>query len=133
MALDHISIGVTDMKRARAFYDAVLAPLGITPIWPIEYQGQLVTTGYGETQEKAFFWIGLPINRQAATSGNGVHIAFLAPNRAAVDAFYVAAMDQGAIDDGGPGPRHEYHPNYYAAFVRDRDGNKIEAVCHAPE
>ena len=65
--------------------------------------------------------------------GNGVHIAFTAPNRAAVDAFYLAALEQGGVEDGAPGLRSEYHPDYYGAFVRDPDGNKIEAVSHQAE
>jgi len=133
MSLDHVSIGVTSMKRAKTFYDAVLAPLGMNPVMPQSSGGQLVGVGYGENAEHPTFWIGLPVNGQSATMGNGVHIAFHAKTRAAVDDFYLAAMDQGGIEDGKPGVREQYHPNYYAAFVRDPDGNKIEACCHAPE
>ena len=75
----------------------------------------------------------LPINGDAASAGNGVHVAFSAADHAAVDAFYLAAMESGGSDEGGPGHRVEYHPHYYGAFVRDPDGNKIEACCHAPE
>lgn len=132
MSLDHVSIGVTDMKRAKAFYDAALAPLGVTPVMPVEIAGQLVGLGYGAAG-KPDFWIGAPINGRPATAGNGVHIAFRAAARAHVDAFYQAAIGQGGVDDGGPGLRTHYHPNYYGAFVRDPDGNKVEAVCHAPE
>lgn len=127
--LDHVSIGVTNVKRSKAFYDAVLAPLGMAPAMPIEIQGQLVGVGYGKPG-KPSFWIQLPINGQPASMGNGVHIAFRADAREAVDAFYLAALDQGGIDDGKPGLRSEYHPDYYGAFVRDPDGNKIEAVSH---
>lgn len=132
MPLDHVSVGVTDMRKAQALYDPMLAPLGVKPVYPVDIGGMLVAIGYGEAADKAVFWIQLPINRQPASMGNGVHIAFQAPTRAAVDAFYLAALANGAIDDGGPGLRTEYHPNYYAAFIRDADGNKIEAVCHAP-
>lgn len=132
MAIDHISVGVSNMQRAKAFYDAALAPLGMQPIYPVEINGKLVGVGYG-TGGNPSFWIQLPINGQAATMGNGVHIAFRAERRAAVDAFFLAALDKGGIEDGRPGLRTEYAPDYYAAFVRDPDGNKIEAVCHAHE
>lgn len=131
--LDHISIGVTSMKRSKAFYDAVLAPLGMRLVMPVEIGGQLVGAGYGDDPAKPVFWIGLPVNGQPATMGNGVHVAFGASTRAAVDDFYLAALDQGGIEDGKPGLREQYHPTYYAAFVRDPDGNKIEACCHRAE
>lgn len=132
MSLDHVSIGVTNMKRSKAFYDAVLAPLGIAPVMPVEIGGQLMGLGYG-AGAKPDFWIGMPVNGQPASMGNGVHIAFHAATRAQVDDFYLAALDQGGIEDGKPGPRGHYHANYYGAFVRDPDGNKIEACCHAPD
>ncbi|MDX2234998.1 MAG: VOC family protein [Hyphomonadaceae bacterium] len=132
MSLDHVSIGVTHVKRAKAFYDAVLAPLGMAPVMPVTVGGQLVGVGYGDDPHKPTFWIQLPVNAQPASQGNGVHIAFSAPTRAAVDDFYLAAMEAGGIEDGKPGLREQYHPAYYAAFVRDPDGNKIEACCHAP-
>jgi catechol 2,3-dioxygenase-like lactoylglutathione lyase family enzyme len=128
MALDHVSIGVANMDRAKRFYDAVLAPLAMTPVTPVEINGTLVGVGYGSGRPA--FWIQFPINMQPATSGNGMHIAFTAPSRAAVDAFYLAALEHGGIEDGAPGLRTEYHPGYYAAFVRDPDGHKIEAVHH---
>jgi len=130
MALDHVSVGVADMKKAKAFYDAVLAPLGMVPVMPVEISGRLVGLGYGDDGHPSF-WIQFPINGQAASMGNGVHIGFRAKTRADVDAFYLAALEHGGIDDGAPGLRHEYHPNYYGAFVRDPNGNKIEACCHA--
>ena len=77
MSIDHVSVGVTNMKRAKAFYDATLAPLGMIPVFPVEMGGQLVGVGYG-TANKPSFWIQLPINGQAASMGNGVHIASLA-------------------------------------------------------
>jgi catechol 2,3-dioxygenase-like lactoylglutathione lyase family enzyme len=132
MSIDHVSVGVTNMKRSKAFYDSVLAPLGMAPIMPIEIGGQLVGVGYG-ARGKPSFWIQFPVNGQAASMGNGVHIAFNADTREAVDAFFLAAMDQGGVEDGRPGLRSEYHPDYYGAFVRDPDGNKIEACCHTHE
>lgn len=131
MALDHVSVGVADIARAKRFYDSALAPLGLSPLMPVEINGQLLGVGYGE--RAPVFWIQYPINRQPATTGNGVHIAFTAPNRAAVDAFYLAALSNGGVEDGGPGLRTEYHPNYYGAFVRDPDGNKVEACHHAAQ
>jgi len=130
--LDHVSVGVSNMKRSKAFYDAALAPLGMTPIFPVEFGGQLVGVGYG-ADNKPSFWIQLPINGQPATMGNGVHIAFRADKREAVDAFFLAALEQGGVEDGRPGLRTEYHPDYYGAFVRDPDGNKIEACSHLHE
>jgi len=132
MAIDHVSVGVTNIRRSKAFYDAALAPLGMEPIYPVEIKGQLVGVGYG-AQGKPSFWIQLPINGQPASMGNGVHIAFRANLRAAVDAFFLAALEQGGVEDGRPGLRTEYHPDYYGAFVRDPDGNKIEAVSHGHE
>lgn len=132
MAIDHVSVGVTNMKRSKAFYDAALAPLGMAPVYPVEIGGQLVGVGYG-AGNKPSFWIQLPINGQAATMGNGVHIAFHANDRQAVDAFFLAAMEYGGVEDGRPGLRTEYHPDYYGAFVRDPDGNKIEACSHGHE
>jgi len=133
MAIDHVSVGVTNIKRSKAFYDAALAPLGMTPVMPIEIKGQLVSVGYGTGPGIPSFWIQLPINGQPASMGNGVHIAFRAPTREAADAFYLAAIEQGGIEDGRPGLRTEYHPDYYGAFVRDPDGNKIEACSHRHE
>lgn len=130
MAIDHVSVGVTNMARAKRFYDAALAALGLAPVTPVEVSGQLVGVGYG-LPEAPSFWIQLPLNGQPASMGNGVHIAFRAATRNAVDAFYLAALEQGGVEDGRPGLRTEYHPNYYGAFVRDPDGNKLEAVCHA--
>ena len=132
MSIDHISVGVSNMQRSKSFYDAALAPLGMSPVYPVEINGKLVGVGYG-VGENATFWIQLPLNGQAATQGNGVHIAFRAEHRAGVDDFFLAALDKGGIEDGRPGLRTEYSPDYYAAFVRDPDGNKIEAVCHAHE
>jgi catechol 2,3-dioxygenase-like lactoylglutathione lyase family enzyme len=90
--------------------------------------------GYGK-DGKPFFWLSNDVQHVAADGahGTGIHIAFTAENRSAVDAFYAAAMAQGGRDNGAPGARPHYHPNYYAAFVIDPDGFNVEAVCHAPE
>jgi len=125
--IDHVSLGVTDLERSRVFYDAVLKPLGVTRLH--DYDGGL---GYG-VGEKANFWIGTPLDAgRPVRAGGGTHVAFTAPDRKAVDEFHRAALAAGAEDDGKPGLRPIYHPNYYGAFVLDPDGHKIEACCHAP-
>ena len=133
MPIGHVSIGVRDMKKAQAFYDAVLAAIGYKQVMPVVVGGQTVAIGYGEQPAKPEFWIGFPYNQAPASAGNGMHIAFDCATRAQVDAFYLAAIDKGGRDDGKPGLRHEYHPDYYGAFVLDPDGNKIEACCHTHE
>ncbi len=120
--LDHVTIGVSDLDRAKAFYDRALAALGIERLYA---EGQNFA-GYG-ADNKAFFWIGA----QDAVH-NSMHIAFSAPDRATVNAFYAAALAGGGRGNGPPGLRPHYHPNYYGAFVLDPDGHNIEAVCHAP-
>jgi catechol 2,3-dioxygenase-like lactoylglutathione lyase family enzyme len=121
--LDHLSIQCEDVAAAAAFYDAVLAPLGGKRI--LEF-GDVI--GYGT--EFPDFWIG-PVNTGEAA--REVHIAFTAPDRATVDKFRDVAASRGAEILHEPRVWPEYHPNYYGAFVRDPDGNNVEAVCHAPE
>jgi catechol 2,3-dioxygenase-like lactoylglutathione lyase family enzyme len=120
--LDHVSIGVSNIAQAIAFYDRALAPLGIERL----YSEGTDAFGYG-ADKKAFFWIGL---REAIRTG--AHIAFAAKDRASVDAFHAAALAAGGRDNGGPGLRPHYHANYYGAFILDPDGHNIEAVCHRP-
>ena len=126
--IDHITFGVSDYARSAAFYDAALAPLGLTRLFvvPREHTGGVDVAGYGDT--RPFFWIA----GEDATRGK-LHIALTARDRATVDAFYKAAMAAGGTDNGGPGVRLHYHPGYYGAFVLDPDGHNIEAVCHTPE
>ena len=118
--LSHVSLGTNDLERAGAFYDTVLATLGIKRF--MEHPGAVA---WG----KAFpeFWLHEPIDGAAASAGNGSHVGFLSPSPEAVDAFHAAALDAGGTDDGAPGPRPQYGPPYYGCFVRDPDGNKIEA------
>ncbi len=123
----HATIGANDIPRAMAFYDAVFAPLGIRRFYTMDD-----AMAYGEP-EGAQVWILRPYDGGEARAGNGVHIAFLAPDRAAVRAFHEAAMIHGGTDEGAPGLRPHYHPHYYGAYVRDPEGNKIQAVCHAGE
>jgi catechol 2,3-dioxygenase-like lactoylglutathione lyase family enzyme len=120
--IDHISIAVRDLKKGEPFYTALLAPLGMTKLreWPD------AAIGFGKKYPE--FWI----NRRAAmdriAQDSGVHICLRAPDTATVDAFYAAALNAGGTSDGAPGLRAKYHTNYYAAFIRDPDGNRIEAV-----
>ncbi len=120
--LDHISLGVTDYARAKRFYDPVLATLGIALIWE---KPQMASYGIGKDDQ-----FGLQVDTGAARSGT--HLAFRAKDAASVDAFHKAALASGGRDDGPPGLR-PYAGSYYAAFVFDPDGNRIEAVFHGPE
>jgi catechol 2,3-dioxygenase-like lactoylglutathione lyase family enzyme len=121
--LDHLSIQCADVSVSAAFYDTVLAPLGGTRIMDF---GQAIGFGVPPMPD---FWVG-----QRATGGGfrESHIAFAAPDRAAVRAFFDAAVAAGAEALHEPRVWPEYHPNYYGAFVRDPDGNNVEAVCHLP-
>ncbi len=122
--LDHVSIQCADVAASGAFYDAVLAPLGGRRL--MEF-GLIIAYGIPPEPD---FWLG-PFD-----SGEGFresHIAFTAPDRPAVDAFYAAALDAGAEPLHEPRLWPEYHPNYYGAFVRDPAGNNVEAVCHQPD
>ena len=127
--LDHIGLAVADFDRARAFYQAALKPLGLGVVMEVtaEETGGDAQAGFGD-EGKPFFWIGT-----GAKPKGGAHVAFAARTRAEVDAFYAAAIAAGGRDNGAPGLRPHYHPNYYGAFVFDPDGNNIEAVCHRPE
>jgi catechol 2,3-dioxygenase-like lactoylglutathione lyase family enzyme len=126
--LDHITFAVADIGRSQTFYDRALAPLGIAAIVSVsaEQSGSDAFSGYGSAG-RAFFWIGggKPLIGR-------VHVAFVAESRAQVDAFYAAAIAAGATDNGGPGIRPHYDPDYYGAFVLDPDGHNIEAVCRLP-
>ena len=134
--IDHLSIGVSDLARAKRFYDDVLATIGCTCIFTVDVPGQgIVAHGYGETgSDHPRFWIGLPEKIDAGCNAKGgTHICFEAKRRADIDAFYAAAIKAGGKDNGKPGLRPHYHPNYYGAFAFDLDGNKIEACSHHPE
>lgn len=118
----HVSLGTNDFPRARKFYDAVLATLQMKCVMNYD-EG----AGYG--REMPEFWIQLPHDGQAANPGNGTHVCFGAASEQEVQDFHRTALAHGGEDEGKPGLRKEYSDNYYAAFVRDPDGNKIEAMC----
>src|SRR5580700_5341770 len=120
--IDHISIAVRDLKKAELFYLALLAPLGMAKLreWPD------AAVGFGKKYPE--FWINKRTAMGRVAEDSGVHICLRAPNSAAVDAFHAAALKAGGASDGPPGQRKEYHAGYYAAFIRDPDGNRIEAV-----
>ena len=119
---DHVGFPVSDLAASRAFYAAALAPLGVgvivdSPEW----------VAFGKAG-RAQFWLG-----GGGSVPSGVHLAFVAADRAEVRAFYQAALAAGGIDNGAPGLRPQYHPDYYGAFVLDPDGHNVEAVCRNPE
>jgi catechol 2,3-dioxygenase-like lactoylglutathione lyase family enzyme len=119
--LSHISIGTNQFNKAIAFYDQVLATLGCQRV--LAHPGAVA---YG--REYPEFWVQTPINGKPASIGNGSHFGFIAPNKAAVHEFYLAALAAGGTDEGAPGPRAEYGEPYYGCFVHDLDGHKIEAA-----
>jgi catechol 2,3-dioxygenase-like lactoylglutathione lyase family enzyme len=126
--LDHISLGVSDLERSRRFYDAALRPLGL--VRTVDFEGR--GSDYGAMAGQ--LGVEFTITVEARVSPlPGLHVCFRAPDRAAVRVFHAAALAAGGHDDGAPGVRAGYHPDYYAAFVVDPDGHRIEAVCHAPE
>jgi catechol 2,3-dioxygenase-like lactoylglutathione lyase family enzyme len=120
--MSHVSVGTNDYPRAKAFYDAVLATLQIGVV--MEHPG--IAVAYGRAFPE--FWVGLPHDGGKAAVGNGSHFGFLATSRAQVEAFHAKALQMGGVCDGPPGLRPLYGPQYYGAFVRDLDGNKIEAT-----
>lgn len=125
--IDHVGFAVSDLAVSRRFYEPALAPLGIGLLIEVTEEmtgGHGAHLGFGR-DGKPFFWIGT--GKQPSTS---THIAFAVSDQAAVDAFHSAALAAGGRDNGGPGLRPEYHPDYYGAFVLDPDGNNIEAVFH---
>jgi catechol 2,3-dioxygenase-like lactoylglutathione lyase family enzyme len=121
----HVTLGTNDWQRARPFWIAVMDTLG----HPVMFERDGGIAFGLPTGPKTF--IGAPFDGAEARPGNGVHIAYLVQNRAIVDAFHAAALANGGSDEGAPGLRPHYHPNYYGAYVRDPDGNKLQAVCHS--
>jgi hypothetical protein len=126
--IDHLGFSVRNHAESKAFYLAALAPLGIGVMMSVskeESGGPSDYTGFG-SNDKPYFWIG----EGTVPGAGGMHLAFVAQTRAQVDAFYRAAIAGGAKDNGAPGIRAHYHPNYYGAFVIDLNGVNLEAVCH---
>ena len=119
--IPHISVGTNNFERAVEFYDKVLSTLGCKQI--MKHPGAVA---YGK--EYPEFWVQTPYNGESATVGNGSHIGFIATTKGAVHAIHEAALSEGGADDGAPGPRPDYGDAYYGCFVRDLDGNKIEAT-----
>ena len=127
--IDHIGLNVRDVVRATEFYLKALAPLGYGIVMQVsaEETGHGAAVGFGAGQ-KPSFWIG-----EGEPMSGPMHVAFVAPSRAAVDAFYAAAIKAGGTDNGAPGLRPHYHADYYGAFVIGPDGHNVEAVCHRPQ
>ena len=127
--LDHVSIRVSDYTRSKGFYLAAFKPLGYDLVMEVspEETGGHSEAGFG-SKGRPHFWIG-----GGKPHKGRAHFAFMAKNRAAVDAFYAAALEAGGKDNGKPGLRPHYHADYYGAFVLDPDGHNIEAVCRLPE
>jgi catechol 2,3-dioxygenase-like lactoylglutathione lyase family enzyme len=126
--IDHIGLSVSDFEAAKGFYDQALAPLGmrLLAMVPEEFTDGVKVGGYGA--ERPIFWLG-----EGPAQVPPLHVAFSVESRAEVEAFHAAALAAGGTDNGAPGLRPHYHPDYYGAFVLDPDGNNIEAVCHKPE
>jgi catechol 2,3-dioxygenase-like lactoylglutathione lyase family enzyme len=123
--IDHLSVGVSDLARAGRFYDAVLAPLGFVRVLT---HARALGYGAAGARDETFAVVTTPQGGMLAADGS--HVAFRAPGRDAVDAFHAAGLANGGSDEGAPGLRPTYGPGYYAAFVRDPDGHRIEAVLH---
>ncbi len=127
MQISHIGIPVADIERSKVFYDRALAPLGMAvtmQVGPDQTESGGTAIGYGGEGDAGLFWIA-----DNETVGQGIHVAFTAESREQVDSFYREALAAGGTDNGAPGLRPQYAPNYYAAFVFDPDGANIEAVC----
>lgn len=128
----HIGLGVNNIEVSRSFYDGVMEVLGCNC-----HSSSDTWAGYGRPSDKTTgedsLWIGVPINDQPATYGNGTYVAINASDRTMVDRAYHMAISLGGVDEGKPGIRAQAHPNFYAAYVRDLDGNKLSFVCHKAE
>jgi catechol 2,3-dioxygenase-like lactoylglutathione lyase family enzyme len=124
----YITLGTTDLAKARAFYDAALSPLGYVLSGSDPDEIGYCMPGDSRTR----IWVTHPYNREPASFGNGSMVALEAPSRSAVDAFFAAGLSAGGSNEGAPGLR-PYSANFYAAYLRDPDGNKLSAVCERPE
>ncbi|PLW75191.1 glyoxalase [Cohaesibacter celericrescens] len=124
--MSHVSIGVTDYAKSRAFYEAVLATIGAKVVMEVDAPG-VQAAAFGKQFPE--FWVQTPHDGEKPSVGNGTHFGFLAPNNSAVRAFWDKAVELGASPDGEPGPRPHYGEAYYGCFLRDLDGHKIEAMA----
>jgi catechol 2,3-dioxygenase-like lactoylglutathione lyase family enzyme len=124
--LHHVSVGVRDVACAATFYDPVLKALGYKRV--ADYSPHAIA--YGESKDRPQFWVGQPHDQGMPSAGNGAHVGFSARSKGAVNAFHAAALKAGGSNNGEPGPRPDYGPSYYGAFIFDLDGNKIEAVLN---
>lgn len=131
--LSYVYYGTNDLPAAIAFYDAVLAPLGMERVLSNDPACDRVSAGWGLYDEtrglELAFWVGLPFDGDRASVGNGAMVAFRASGPQQVDAFHAAALEKGGVSEGEPGLRPHYGPDFYSAYVRDLDGNKLAAVC----
>jgi catechol 2,3-dioxygenase-like lactoylglutathione lyase family enzyme len=121
----HVTVGSNNVAKAKTFYDDVGKALGLARL--ADYPE---AAGYGRPGGRPQLWIVTPLDKKAATAGNGITVGLEAGTRAAVDAAHAAAIKAGGKDEGAPGLRTHYHPNYYGAYVRDLDGTKVCIVCH---
>jgi catechol 2,3-dioxygenase-like lactoylglutathione lyase family enzyme len=123
--INYLTLGSNDVARSQRFYDAIMTPLGYKRLY-----GDDGMIGYGAG--RPIFYLMKPYNGNPATNGNGTMISLVAQGRKAVDAFHATALAVGGKDEGAPGIRASVHENFYAAYVRDHDGNKLSAVCETP-
>jgi catechol 2,3-dioxygenase-like lactoylglutathione lyase family enzyme len=131
--LTYICLGTNDLERATAFYDATLAALGLQRCSTGDPDLDRISAGWGTYEDggarELSLWVGRPFDQQPATIGNGTMVALRAASWKAVDDFHAAALANGGKSEGAPGLRLHYNPDFYAAYVRDPDGNKLAAVC----
>ena len=124
--IDHVALRVSNYERSKAFYLQALAPLGYALTMEFEHDGAKIG-GFGADGKTDWWIVG------AGPASTAAHLALTAKDHASVRAFFEKALAAGGRDNGAPGPRAHYHPNYFGAFVLDPDGNNIEAVCHVPQ
>jgi catechol 2,3-dioxygenase-like lactoylglutathione lyase family enzyme len=127
--ISHVHVGIRDLPRAQNFYAPLMAALGHV----LKFAGDGWAGWKPKDADRPLFLIGTPYNGETATPGNGQMIALLAADRKTVDACHAAALAHGGSSEGAPGLRPQYHPNYYGAYFRDPDGNKLCVCCHQPE
>ena len=131
--LTYVHLGTNDLARATAFYDATLAPLGMQRCITGDPEWDRISAGWGTYEQdgarELALWVGIPFDGRAASTGNGTMVAFSARSWRQVDDFHAAALAHGGSSEGAPGLRSHYNPDFYAAYVRDLDGNKLAAVC----